>query len=268
MTDKPQIHVSGLEMLSRCGEQFRRRYIENDKIPPGVAEKVGTSTHRTIEKNMNNFIKVGSLLPVEQIQDLARDTMGSEWQSGVMLNEEEVAEGIEKVKAGAIDKAVRLSTLHAEKVAPTIQPTHVERQWVVEMQGYPMDLVGQIDLQQGSKWIRDSKTSGKTPPKTIADDSLQLTAYALAVKIIDGVIVESVNLDYLIDTKTPQAVSFPSTRDEKDFQVLLNRIERAILILERGAFQPANQTDWICSPKWCGYFSSCPFSKKPKSVQF
>ena len=262
---KPQLHVSGLEMLSKCGEQFRRRYIEREKIPPGVALIVGSATHKSIEKNLKSVINNGGLLPLEEIKDTARDALVNNWNSGVMLNDDEMKDGLEKTRAGAIDKAVRLSELHATKKAPEIRPTHIERKWNIELPNYPMDLVGQIDIQEGSIRIRDSKTSGKTPAKTIADESIQLTAYALAVKIIDGKEVSEVSFDYLIDTKEPQALSFSSTRTNEDFQVLLRRIENAIIVIEKGSFMPARETDWWCGQKWCGYWNSCKFAtKKPK----
>lgn len=264
---KPQLHVSGLEMLSKCGEQFRRRYIEKEKRPPGIAAIVGTSTHRSIEKNLKSKMEKGSLLSLEEIKDTARDALENNWVSGVALNDDEIKIGIKKCKAEAIDKAIRLSALHAEKKAPEIKPTHLERKWVIEIPNYPFDLVGQIDIQEGGVTIRDTKTSGKTPTKTVADESLQLTAYALAVKIIDGKAPEKVQLDYLIDTKEPSALSFGSTREDEDFQVLLHRVEAAIIIIEKGAFMPARETDWWCSEKWCGWHRVCRYVKQPKQFQ-
>ena len=37
-------------MLSRCGEQFRRRYVEHDIVPPGVALIVGSAVDRSVTK--------------------------------------------------------------------------------------------------------------------------------------------------------------------------------------------------------------------------
>jgi hypothetical protein len=264
LVSKPQLHVSGLEMLSKCGIQFERVYINGERIPPGVALIVGTSTHKPIARNLENKIRAGVLLPIEEIKDIARDTLVNEWQKGVKLDDEEVKEGIAKVKAAAIDKAVRLSTLHATKTAPEIKPTHVERQWVVQLPGYPVDLAGALDIQEGLQSVRDTKTAAKTPPKTIADESIQLTAYALAVKVIDGQAVQKVQLDYLIDKTEPEAKPFTSTRDDEDFVTLLRRIERAVIAMEKGVFIPARETDWWCSPKYCGFHGSCPFVRQPK----
>jgi hypothetical protein len=264
--DKPQLHVSGLEALSRCGEQFRRIYIERERIPPGVALIVGTATHKSVARNLESKIRTGSLLSLEEVKDTARDSLTNEWESGIKLDEEQIAAGIKRVKADAIDKAVRLSALHATKTAPILRPTHVERSWKIELPGYPLDLAGTLDIQEGSSSVRDTKTSGKTPAKTIADESLQLTAYALAAKVIVGKAVESVRLDYLIDTTIPKYEPFSSTRDDADFKNLLLRIERATIAIEKGVFIPARETDWFCSSKWCGFWSSCPFSRKPKQI--
>jgi hypothetical protein len=261
---KPQLHVSGLEMLSKCGEQYRRVYVEHERAIPGVAMLVGTSTHKSVTKNLGNKIRDGVLLPLEEIKDAARDALVNEWQGGVKLDDDEMKEGIAKVKAAAIDKAVRLSALHAVKTAPEIRPTHVERHWVVELPGYPVDLAGAMDIQEGSLSVRDTKTAAKTPSKTIADESLQLTAYALAAKVIDGKCVERVQLDYLIDKAEPEAKAFASTRDDDDFKTLLLRIERAVIATEKGVFIPARETDWWCSPKYCGFHGSCPFVRQPK----
>jgi hypothetical protein len=261
---KPQLHVSGLEMLSKCGVQFERVYMNHERAIPGVAMLVGTATHKSVAVNLGNKIASGALLPIEAIKDAARDSLVNEWEKGIKLDDEEVQSGIAAVKAGAIDKAVRLSALHATKTAPGIKPTHVERQWVVELPGFPVDLAGALDIQEGAETVRDTKTAAKTPSKTIADESIQLTAYALAVKVIDRQAVKKVQLDYLIDKSIPDAVPFTSTRDDDDFRTLLLRIERAVIAMQKGVFIPARETDWWCSAKYCGFHSTCPFVRQPK----
>jgi len=264
---KPQLHYSGLDTLSRCGEQFRRRYIEKDIIPPGVALVVGTATHRSIKKNLSHKLESKVCLPLEQVCDEARDALVSEWDGkGVSLQPEEAIQGVKQVKADAIDKAVRLSRLHATEKAPGLEFTHVERSWVVELKGYPVDLAGQLDIQNGTICVRDTKTAGKSPAASIADESDQLTAYALAVQVLEGKPPAQVALDYLIDNKTPVAKTFTSTRDDSDFRALLHRVENAVVAIEKGVFIPARATDWWCGPKWCGYHGSCKFAKQPKSI--
>lgn len=261
---RPHLSMTQLDMLSKCGEQYRRRYVDKDIIPPGVAAVVGKATDRSVNQNLEHKIATKELLPLEQVADTARDVLNQEWQSGVVLADEEVGRGVKVVKGEAVDKAVRLSLLHAKQTAPIIEPTHVQRKWTVEITGYPMDLFGYIDVQEGTSSVRDTKTAGKTPNANAADQSDQLTGYALAVRVLDGKAPEKVVLDYLIDNKMPVAKSFESTRDADDFAALLHRVEVAIVALEKGVFIPARQTDWWCSARWCGYHATCRFVRQPK----
>lgn len=263
---KPHLSISQLETLSKCGEQYRRRYLEGEIIPPGVASLVGKATDKSVSDNLAHKIIHDRLMSAEEVAASARDSVAYEWQQGVKLDEDEAAAGVEKTKGAAIDKAVRLSVLHARSKAPDLAPTHVQRKWTVELTGYPLDLVGVIDVQEGGRAVRDTKTAGKTPNDQIAHDSDQLTAYALAVRVIDGEAPQIVALDYLVDTKTPAVKTFDSTRDVDDFRALLHRIEVAIAALEKGVFVPARQTDWWCSPKWCGYHATCKYVRQPKTV--
>ena len=50
---KPQLHQSHLEMLSKCGEQFRRIYLGGEKAMPGVALLVGKATHKAAEISLS-----------------------------------------------------------------------------------------------------------------------------------------------------------------------------------------------------------------------
>ena len=54
MTEKKKrpISPSQIDMFSRCGEQYRRRYIEKDRLPPGVAMIRGRGVHEGVAENM------------------------------------------------------------------------------------------------------------------------------------------------------------------------------------------------------------------------
>ena len=263
MSEKPHLSISQLNMLSFCGEQYRRRYVLGEKRPPGVSLLVGSSVDGSVNANLGNKIINNELLPVEQVLDIARDTLNHEWERGeVALDEKEKALGTKQTRENAVDKAVRLSELHATKLAPFINPTHVQRKWEIELDGYPVDLMGFIDVQEGSKAIRDTKTSGKSPAKNAADTSDQLTIYAMAAYVLDGKIPDKLTLDYLVDLKTPKESIIETTRTVEDFKPLLARIENACTVLEKGAFVPARQDNSLCSPKWCGYFADCRYTRK------
>ena len=152
----------------------------------------------------------------------------------------------------------------ASDAAPLIQPTHVQREVRVALPGESVELLGYIDVQEGMTAIRDTKTSAKTPPANAADKSDQLTIYAMMSHVIDGAIPDRLVLDYLVDTKMPEYKPFVSTRTVDDFNPLLRRIEAVLMALEKGVFIPAQETDWGCSPRWCGYWETCQYTKKQR----
>ena len=272
---KPHISISALGMAEGCGEQYRRRYVLGEKIPPGIALIVGSATHGAINADLTSKKDTGELLPDEQIADEARDAFTHAVErGGILLTDEEAKLGEKQVKADGIDKAVRLSRLHHKQQAPLLQPTHIEREWWLNIDGFPFDVMGYLDIQEGLKALRDTKTSGKTPPTTrvgnlelnAADISDQLTAYVMAIKYADGQLPEKVTLDYLIDTKEPALKVFESTRREEDFMPLLERMFALSRSIEAGVFLPTQPNDWRCNPKWCGYYGTCKFIRRPVSV--
>jgi hypothetical protein len=189
----------------------------------------------------------------------ASDSLNAEFKKGVMLTDDEKEFGVKKVKGEAVDKAVKLARAHAVQVAPQIQPVAVERQWSLELSGCSHDLAGTVDILEAST-LRDTKTASKSPDAEAAARSLQLTAYSLAVKVLDGKAPERVCLDYLVCGKNEvKTISLFSERKEEDYQALFRRIEMGMKIIRSGAFAPANQDSWWCSPRFCGYWNSCSY---------
>lgn len=265
---KPALSISAIDMLSKCGEQYRRRYIEHERQRPGVSLLVGKGVDASVSANLEHKIRTGQLLLFDEAVSAARDSFEREWSSQeIALSADEAEKGVSATKGFAIDKTIRLASLHARDAAPSIQPTAVQRHWRIELPNYPMDLLGVTDIEEGGT-VRDTKTSAKSPKPNEADLSDQLTLYALAKRVLDktpGTI--KVALDYLVDLKTaPKIVVRESTRDEDDMRVMLRRIEVAERAIEKGVFVPARQSDWWCSQRWCGYFNSCPYARAPKSV--
>lgn len=260
---KRNLSISQLNMLSRCGEQYYQRYILGRKIPPAIALIVGRVVDDSVTENLGHRLKGEDLLPVEAVADFTAGKFNQAWDgTEVALTDEEMDKGIKIVRGESLDKSVRLASLHASDMAPEIHPTHLQRKVEVELPGYPYDLIGYIDIQEGSKSIRDTKTTGKTPAADIAHKDDQLTIYAMMAQVTDGIIPKQLCLDYLVDIKTPKAVTYYTSRTGEDFKPMLRRIETAAKALEAGIFVPARETDWWCNEKWCGYHKTCPYVKK------
>lgn len=269
---KPQLHVSMLNMMSRCGIQFQRRYgarfgcwHEEEVLPPNVALATGSAVHKSIEQNMRYKMESnGSLLPREQVAQIARDEIAGTWHGGMLLTEDQ-AKNPNAVLGEATDLSIALSTLHYDGLAVRIQPVAVEEKFVIVLDGFPFDLSGQKDIREASR-VRDTKTAGQSPSEHAAH-SLQMAMYALSEQVERGKLPDEVCLDHLVKNKTPKIVTRTAVPDRSWINPLLRRVERATEIIEsvkdgKGRFTPAEAdgpSSWVCTAAYCGYHQTCPF---------
>lgn len=268
---KPQLHQTHLSMLSRCGIQFQRRYgalfgiwPECEVQPPGIALVTGIAVHKAVEGNLRNKIDNGTLLPVDHVRELAAKAFQDEWNGGVMLTPDETV-NVKTTFATNKDQTVALAAIHAAVIAPGIRPVAVEEPFVIEMEGYPIDLAGQIDVREAED-IRDTKTA-KAKPSANAARTIQTATYALGYQVQHGQLPSFIHIDSLVKTKIPQAITISAVPDDSWMPPVLNRIERFIEIIEavkegKQTLTPANPDGpmgWMCSRRWCGYADTCPF---------
>jgi len=274
---RPQLHYSHISRLIMCGEQFRRIYICGDRAAPGVALIIGSSVHVAVEKDLKFKGVTKELMKDSDVRDAARDAFISEWESTpILLDDDERIKGLEAVKGESLDLTVELAALHHTQAAPHItidKPEDVERLFVIRTaeRGYDFDIGGKIDVTERDaapsssgvslSAIRDTKTKKQSPPQNIADVSEQLTIYAMAHTVLEGRPPASVNLDYLVKTKTPKYVPLQSTRTHGDFKIFLRRFEKYVETIQKGIFLPADPSHWCCSEKFCGFArdGSCPY---------
>ena len=144
----------------------------------------------------------------------------------------------------------------------------MERSWVLDIEGLGIQLAGKTDIQEFD-YIRDTKTSSKSPVRTLADESLQLSVYALAARQIDGVMPENVALDYLVQTPKrgdQKLVTLEAKRSEESLKPVLARLEVMDRIISSGMFTPAPVNAWWCSRGFCDFWSDCRYASHPVSV--
>ncbi len=267
---KRQLHVTGMNRLFRCGIAYEKRYLLGLDEPRSPRLLVGSAVDRTAMEDLSSKKATGELMSLEAVQDLARDALVREWQAGeVQLDGEDLEVGWSPHRDDAIDASVSLARLYHTKAAPTINPTHIQRAWVLDIKGLNLQLAGTIDIQEGSQRIRDLKTTGKSPKKDAAETSIQLTTYCLATRTIDGVMPAEVQLDYTVRTPARhdmKLVQLTSRREEHQLGALVERIRAAERIINSGQFTPADPDSWWCSKKWCSFWETCSYALHPVSV--
>lgn len=255
-----------ISMLSRCGEQYRRRYVEGEKLAPGAAMVAGISPDRVASRNLQAKIDGTTTLTPDESEEAGRaEARNIILTEGLWLSEEENAIGEKQVANATVERSGKFARAHTTTLLPVIQPTHVQREWAVKIPAYDTTLIGVIDVQEGARSVRDLKCSKRAPAQNAAETSNQLTAYALAAHTIDGLIPNELILDVLADgAKGIRLHQRTATRDRSDLDSFLARIERFVEAVQKGVFVPTSQDNWQCSLRWCGYAPTCPYFRGRK----
>jgi len=252
------LSVSQLDMFNRCGEQWRRRYIEQEIIPPGIAARVGTGVHRAAEIHNRTKAKTGNDMPLDAVLDCAAEAYGKALQDGVYIAPDEVS-GARIAMAEGKDSAVRLASVWHKEVGTRIMPALVEEKIVIELPGVDLPIITILDCFTADKTLRDTKTSSRRWTTDKAHTSMQATAYRESVKVATGDYPEKIIFDVLVNNATPVLQLVETERSEMDTAILSRRFRTMLASIRAGIFMPAEPDSWICSPKFCGYWHSCPY---------
>jgi len=250
----PHLSWSQVNMLGRCGEQYRRRYVLGEKVLPGASLIRGTGVHRARAKHMRHKLTSDDVLPIEAVEQEALDSVSRAFEEEVYLTNGDREKGIGVVLGETRDTARRLSHLDYLEFGLACHPVEVEQTLAVQPRGFDVPLVGIVDLITAEKVIPDAKSTKKSPPATEADDSDQLTMYSLLYRANHkGEEEAGLALEWLVDTKTPKTVRQVTTRDESDYEPFLNRIGVSWQTIQAGLFVPCSKGAWQCDPRYCGY---------------
>ena len=112
------ITQSMLGMFLRCPHQFERRYLRGEIIPPGIAARRGSATHKAAQINHEQKLHTQEDLPLGDLQDAARDSyVKMVKEEGVFIPKDQIAEK-DTLLARGLDAAIRLTTLYWESLAP------------------------------------------------------------------------------------------------------------------------------------------------------
>ena len=258
-SERPHISPTQLNMMVRCGEQYRRRYLERDVLPPGIALAKGRAIHASAEQNYRQKIDTRRDLPTQEAAEIAAAAFQREVKQGIELSAQESLVGKDKTVGQAKDATVGMAVCQIEDIAPRHQPVYVEQTVRLPMAG-GRDLLGIIDLADDQGCVVDLKTSKRKKRQEDADSSLQLTVYCLLYHHLTGQSPTALQFDVVVQTKTKVAAQFLTTkRNAADITTLANRINAFSRSLDAGIFQPAPPDAWWCSAKWCGYARTCPY---------
>jgi hypothetical protein len=256
--------ASSADLLSKCGEAFRRRYVERDRRKDHrVPNTIGKAVHLEAQVDLEVKIEEGVLMEDERVEDVAASVFEDMWDGlEPDLSDEEKVLGRDTVKGSSKDVTIALARTHHQKIAPLLKPVAVERRLEAWADGLRHPIIGYIDVQEEDS-VRDLKTPAKKPRLDDLHGSTQAALYPWLVEAVDGVRPSSFKIDAVVKNKTPTVVTLETQVLRSDH--VFERLYRSEELLQAGTFLPADPTSWKCSEKWCEFFEDCPWGRARRS---
>ncbi len=238
MLEQLKLSASAIDCYSGCGLKYWLRYVWKLPEEPAATLQYGSVIHNVL-KGYFDAVKAGRRLTKEDLILAFRDQMENAHVEDHYQLKLYLAQGERQLAAFAESRE--------GKPQPKVLAT--EKSFAFELDGVlvqgRMDRVDEISA--GSVAIQDYKT-GKAKNEKFAEDSLQLTIYALAAKR-EGMRADKVSI-YNLENDTVIEVE----RSDKDLAEGEREIKKAAKGIREGEFAP--KPSFGC--KWCAYASICP----------
>lgn len=251
-------HISSsmLGLFCKCQEAFRRRYLERESIPPGIAAVIGTGMHKGAEANHRQKMDSGTDLPLDSIQDAARDGYIQAVKNGVFIPAGEEA-GAKKELASGVDTVTNLAAAYARQLAPSITPVAVEEKLQAEVPGLPVPVLGIMDVLDVSGWCPDLKSASRKWSAGKEGGQLQPPIYTYLLRTARDIAMPTFSFEVISHKGDHQHI--PVHVQPEDMGHIVTRAQILLYNVQAGLFLPAEPGHWMCNPKWCGYWWSCAY---------
>jgi hypothetical protein len=248
--------ASQLKTFLTCPEQYRKKYIRQERDRWGAALVWGSADHAAVEHNLRQKIESEKDLPLSEITD----AFDHAWREKV-----EEAGGEREViwddsPADTKDAAARLVEIRHREVVPLVQPVAVEEEFYLQLPGVELPILGYLDARTENQAI-DWKTTGR---KSSLAQKPDWRIQGLIYGVHTGLPVQFVQS---VKTKTPYVDPTTARLEAPTLQeavVLASIASRAIREIEHFTATYGPDDAWPTSAigyghacGWCGFKPSC-----------
>ena len=121
-------------------------------------------------------------------------------------------------------------------------------------------------ISKGDVLIIDHKTASQKYKPSAVHISDQLTFYALVVREVEKLKETGVMFQTFMKYKTPEIIDYYSQRNNRDINILKEKIDSILVMVDKGIFYPTLKPD-VCT--WCDYTNLCPtYALKEKREEY
>lgn len=238
-----RLSASAVDTYERCGLRFKLERDWRISGKPAAAMQYGAAIHRVL-KTYFDSVQLGRPKSDEELIALFRQDLTDAKIQEKYQHELYEEQGIEHLR----------DFLAAARALPAPQVLHTEQTFEIHVG--PTTVAGRIDRidrrEDGSVAIIDYKT-GKAKDQEDADESLQLSLYAIAAREKWGYDVGA-----LIFHNLEENVPVVSVRTEPQLLTARQRVEKAAQAIAAGEFEASPGIH--CN--FCAYRSLCPEKEK------
>lgn len=243
-----KITMSKINTLLMCSAKHYFCYIEKAKMPSRSVLLKGIAFHSAEQKNYEQKIESEKDLPVSDVLDI----FGSQFDMGVSDTQWFIDEKPGEIK----DSGYGMLKSYHSTVAPGVQPQSVEMPFELKLKDTENVFAGRVDIVTTNEIIIDTKTKKARPSAIENDHHMQLCAYSVGYQVVNQRKPKGQRIDYVVDKKTPECVSYIDTIDDSDVDLLLNLIGKYQEAVKRGIDIP-NRGSYMCNRRYCQYADLC-----------
>lgn len=239
------LSASMVETYRICGRRFYYSYALRLPRRSNPALAFGSAFHRMTEENYYQKRESSKDLPVDLLTDFFRDDL--HYQDDVDWSEQSLG----KTK----DLGVKTVRAYQQKVAPKVQPLHVEHAWTMEVNNRDWIISGKTDLITVVNQVRETKTTGRKVNAPKPAHTFQTGVYALAWSQQTGLPPQA-EIDYAYRGKGDIS-SFSMEFGDSLGKLVLTTFDQVAKGIQAEVWIPNRTGTFLCSRKYCDFWNQC-----------
>ena len=247
--------VSQLVMFQRCAERWRRRYVEEEIVPPSVSRHMGRAVREAAEICLRHKQATGEDMPEQDVLDAASTAFARSLEEGVFFAPEDEG-GAKTALAEAADTVQSLAALFRKELAPALRPAFVAPSVTLDA-GLGLPVVVTFGCLTADGRASSLSTASRRWSADRAHGAPEAALWPEAVRALTQGAPSALAFDVLVHTRTPVLQTLETTRTPEDFAAVVRQFSLMLDAVRAGLFPPAAPDTWSCGPRWCPYVYAC-----------
>lgn len=229
-----------------CMRRFYYAEVVREPYLPNHFLAFGAAFHETARENYWQKREKEKDLPIDLLTDFFCEDLeyrDVDWSESSLDKTKD--EGVISVRA------------YMEKVAPRIQPLHVEHAWSMNVKNRDWKITGKTDLIDDHNQVVDLKTTSRKVSSPKDGHTFQIGVYVAAwrAQTGQGGLVQG-RLDFVVRGKD-DVISIPVEFNGNLASSVVAEFDDVAKWIQREQWIPSRHYNNLCSRRYCNFFRQC-----------